>query len=129
MEYCGGGDLATRIRDQKDEGGGVLFPEDQVMSWFVQLAGALNHCHERNILHRDLKTANIFCSHDGNTLKLGDFGAACSPFPAARPTGAAPARCAVPCLRHHTSCTDTFLAASCSKSSTHPSLPLPPPLP
>ena len=39
---------------------GVNFPEDQVMDWFVQISLALKHVHDRKILHRDLKTQNIF---------------------------------------------------------------------
>ena len=41
-----------------------------------QLASALDYLHQRKILHRDIKTGNIFASQDGRTLKLGDFGAA-----------------------------------------------------
>jgi NIMA (never in mitosis gene a)-related kinase len=36
---------------------------------------ALKHAHDRKILHRDLKAANIFLSK-GGTVKLGDFGVA-----------------------------------------------------
>lgn len=40
------------------------------------MASALDYLHQRKILHRDVKTGNIFASRDGRTLKLGDFGAA-----------------------------------------------------
>ena len=36
---------------------------------------AIKHCHDRKILHRDLKTANIFLTKK-EFVKLGDFGIA-----------------------------------------------------
>ncbi|XP_072479453.1 serine/threonine-protein kinase Nek1 isoform X11 [Notamacropus eugenii] len=71
MDYCEGGDLYKRINAQK----GVLFPEDQIMDWFVQICLALKHVHDRKILHRDIKSQNIFLTKDG-TIQLGDFGIA-----------------------------------------------------
>ncbi|MFT7809441.1 serine/threonine-protein kinase Nek1 isoform X13 [Arapaima gigas] len=71
MDYCEGGDLFKRINAQK----GVLFPEDQILDWFVQICLALKHVHDRKILHRDIKSQNIFLAKDG-TIQLGDFGIA-----------------------------------------------------
>ncbi|XP_042198757.1 serine/threonine-protein kinase Nek1 isoform X3 [Callorhinchus milii] len=71
MDYCEGGDLFKRINTQK----GVLFSEDQIMDWFVQICMALKHVHDRKILHRDIKSQNIFLTKDG-TVQLGDFGIA-----------------------------------------------------
>ncbi|XP_075716375.1 serine/threonine-protein kinase Nek1 isoform X2 [Rhinoderma darwinii] len=71
MDYCEGGDLFKRINTQK----GVLFSEDQILDWFVQLCLALKHVHERKILHRDIKSQNIFLTKSG-TIQLGDFGIA-----------------------------------------------------
>ena len=51
------------------------FGEEEVMRCFVQIAVALDHVHSKNILHRDLKSRNIFCTASG-ALKLGDFGIA-----------------------------------------------------
>ncbi|XP_032069217.1 serine/threonine-protein kinase Nek5 [Thamnophis elegans] len=72
MEYCDGGDLMKRINMQY----GVLFDEDKILGWFVQIALGLKHIHDRKILHRDIKTQNIFLSSNGITAKLGDFGIA-----------------------------------------------------
>ncbi|XP_059100843.1 serine/threonine-protein kinase Nek1 isoform X2 [Peromyscus eremicus] len=71
MDYCEGGDLFKRINAQK----GALFQEDQILDWFVQICLALKHVHDRKILHRDIKSQNIFLTKDG-TVQLGDFGIA-----------------------------------------------------
>ncbi|XP_040598185.1 serine/threonine-protein kinase Nek1 isoform X3 [Mesocricetus auratus] len=71
MDYCEGGDLFKRINAQK----GTLFQEDQILDWFVQICLALKHVHDRKILHRDIKSQNIFLTKEG-TVQLGDFGIA-----------------------------------------------------
>ncbi|XP_075277159.1 serine/threonine-protein kinase Nek5 isoform X2 [Opisthocomus hoazin] len=72
MEYCDGGDLMKRINMQH----GVLFDEDQILSWFVQISLGLKHIHDKKVLHRDVKAQNIFLSNNGKVAKLGDFGIA-----------------------------------------------------
>ncbi|NWU47350.1 NEK5 kinase, partial [Dromas ardeola] len=72
MEYCDGGDLMKRITMQH----GVLFDEDQILSWFVQISLGLKHIHDKKILHRDVKAQNVFLSNNGKVAKLGDFGIA-----------------------------------------------------
>ncbi|XP_060237432.1 serine/threonine-protein kinase Nek5 [Meriones unguiculatus] len=72
MEYCDGGDLLQRIQRQQ----GVLFSEDQILCWFVQISLGLKHIHDRKVLHRDIKSQNIFLSKNGMVAKLGDFGIA-----------------------------------------------------
>ncbi|XP_033369366.1 serine/threonine-protein kinase Nek1 isoform X11 [Parus major] len=71
MDYCEGGDLFKKINAQK----GIPFSEDQILDWFVQICLALKHIHDRKILHRDIKSQNIFLTKDG-TIQLGDFGIA-----------------------------------------------------
>jgi len=71
MDYCDGGDLHGRMERQR----GVAFPEDQIIDWFVQITLALKHVHDRKILHRDLKSQNIFLTRR-DIIKLGDFGIA-----------------------------------------------------
>jgi NIMA (never in mitosis gene a)-related kinase len=70
MEYCPGGDVGGIIARRR----GVLFEEEQIIIWFKQLVSALDHLHQRKILHRDVKTGNIFANADASVLKLGDFG-------------------------------------------------------
>jgi NIMA (never in mitosis gene a)-related kinase len=56
MEFANGGDLMGKIQARK----GVRFSEAEVMHYFLQICLALMYLHEKRILHRDLKTANIF---------------------------------------------------------------------
>lgn len=45
------------------ESGLVEFTHDQVASLFKQLLLALQHCHSKDLLHRDLKCANILINN------------------------------------------------------------------
>ncbi|EGD82718.1 NEK protein kinase [Salpingoeca rosetta] len=73
MQYCEGGDLYTRLRQQAATG--HLLPETQIMDWFVQIGLALQYLHDKNIMHRDLKTQNIFLTKK-QVVKVGDLGIA-----------------------------------------------------
>jgi NIMA (never in mitosis gene a)-related kinase 1/4/5 len=69
MEYCDGGDLASQIKAARRK----LFSEDKILHWFVQIALGVHYMHTKNVLHRDLKTQNIFLLGNGR-LVLGDLG-------------------------------------------------------
>ncbi|XP_069874683.1 serine/threonine-protein kinase Nek4 isoform X2 [Dipodomys merriami] len=71
MGFCEGGDLYRKLKEQK----GQLLPESRVVEWFVQIAMALQYLHEKHILHRDLKTQNVFLTRT-NIIKVGDLGIA-----------------------------------------------------
>lgn len=73
MDYADDGDLYKKIEVQKELG--KYMSENQILDWFVQMALATKHIHDHRILHRDLKTQNIFMSKNGQ-IKLGDFGIA-----------------------------------------------------
>merc|ERR1719221_2152630 len=72
MEYCDGGDLRNIIHSTSSSGGCIS--NDQVTSWCVQIALALQYIHSEKVLHRDLKTSNIFLNEASGMIKLGDFG-------------------------------------------------------
>jgi NIMA (never in mitosis gene a)-related kinase len=73
MEYCEGGDLGTLIKRARERG--ERFSEAQILDWFAQLCDAVSYVHGRHVLHRDLKTQNVFLARDGS-VRLGDFGIA-----------------------------------------------------
>ncbi len=72
MEFASGGDLQQMIHSRKQRR--RLYDESAVWSMFLQIALALKHLHARNILHRDLKTANVFLTGENNVVKVGDLG-------------------------------------------------------
>lgn len=73
MNFCEGGDLYTKLKSQVKEC--QMLKETQVVEWFVQITMALQYMHERHVLHRDLKTQNIFLTKS-NIIKVGDLGIA-----------------------------------------------------
>lgn len=73
MEYCDGIDLAACLRDAGAQGRHV--PTAWARPALGQLAAALGHAHEANVVHLDLKPSNILVTRDGQ-LKLADFGLA-----------------------------------------------------
>jgi serine/threonine protein kinase len=54
---------------------GAGLPPDSVLRYGAQIASALARAHDRGIIHRDLKTANIVISSEG-LVKILDFGLA-----------------------------------------------------
>jgi cyclin-dependent kinase 2 len=50
--------------------------ETQIRSFVRQLLEAVDHCHSRRIIHRDIKPQNLLIDRDKNILKLADFGLA-----------------------------------------------------
>ena len=70
MEYADEGDLFQKITLYKKLH--TTFEENDAWKIFIQITKGLHDLHEYNILHRDLKSANVFLFHDG-TAKLGDL--------------------------------------------------------
>ncbi|CAF2033569.1 unnamed protein product [Rotaria magnacalcarata] len=66
-EYASGGDLYTRI----NHAGKI--PEDEAKHIFAQITAAIDHMHSRDIVHRDIKTENVFFAKE-RLIKLGDLG-------------------------------------------------------
>ncbi|KAJ7973421.1 Protein kinase superfamily protein [Quillaja saponaria] len=54
---------------------GIKFTEPQVKCYMHQLLSGLEHCHNHNLLHRDIKGSNLLIDN-GGILKIADFGLA-----------------------------------------------------
>ena len=70
MEYADKGDLYQKICQFKKMG--CLIEEVDVWRIFIQMTKGLKALHDLKILHRDLKSANIFLFSDGSA-KIGDL--------------------------------------------------------
>jgi len=68
MEFCPEGDLKEKIEQDF-----LSFTEDWVRTIFAQLLQAVQYLHSKNVIHRDLKSQNVFLSQEGH-VRLGDFG-------------------------------------------------------
>jgi serine/threonine-protein kinase len=51
----------------------VGLPFDLVVEYGIQIADAISHAHENDVIHRDLKSGNVMLNRDGQ-IKLLDFG-------------------------------------------------------
>ena len=71
MEHCAGGDLAAKLAELRRRG--QRLPEALVWRYLLQLASALRFVHNEKILHRDIKSQNVFLGAKGD-VRLGDFG-------------------------------------------------------
>mmetsp|Transcript_16906 Transcript_16906/g.21387 ORF Transcript_16906/g.21387 Transcript_16906/m.21387 type:complete len:216 (-) Transcript_16906:1704-2351(-) len=70
MEFLNDGDLYQKIVKHQKES--RRMDEELIWRVFVEMCKALRALHQRNILHRDLKSANVFLQKDGSA-KLGDL--------------------------------------------------------
>jgi len=71
LEFCDGGDLGKYLKLQM----GKNLKEKNIWNFFIQACLGLQYLHTRKILHRDIKTINLFLMKDG-TVKIGDLGVA-----------------------------------------------------
>jgi NIMA (never in mitosis gene a)-related kinase len=71
FEYCGGGDLASYIDKRKANPQFIL--ERNILKFFLQICLGVHSLHSEGILHRDLKSLNVFLTADG-IAKIGDLG-------------------------------------------------------
>ncbi|KAK4629278.1 Serine/threonine-protein kinase plo1 [Fulvia fulva] len=69
LEICPNGSLADMLKKRRH----LTLPE--IRRLVIQVCGAVKYLHHRHIVHRDLKTGNLFLDKDMN-VKVGDFGLA-----------------------------------------------------
>lgn len=67
LEYATGGSMQDLLKKYG------RFSESMVRSYTTQLSIALNYLHGKNLVHRDLKSANILITEDA-VIKISDFG-------------------------------------------------------
>jgi serine/threonine protein kinase, bacterial len=75
MDYVAGHDAAALVRDQWPNG----MPPTEVAAIVTAVAEALDYAHTRQLLHRDVKPANILLTDDASDKRrilLADFGIA-----------------------------------------------------
>ncbi len=62
MEFIGGGDLSEKIWEHYEKK--LFINENKIWSYFIQILLAVKKLHENWIIHRDIKSANIFLTED-----------------------------------------------------------------
>ena len=70
MEFADNGDLYQKIVEHKKKA--MFFEESEIWKVFIQLVKGLKALHDLKILHRDLKSANVFLYSNGDA-KIGDL--------------------------------------------------------
>ena len=75
MDFVDGTDAASLLRDRYPAG----MPADEVATILTAIASALDYAHQHDLLHRDVKPANILLTNPGDgdqRILLSDFGIA-----------------------------------------------------
>lgn len=79
MEFCNRGDLQNLLKKAKEKDVSGL-KENVIWNISLQIILGLFYLHKKHILHRDLKTANVFLMKDSSNpnylVKIGDLGVA-----------------------------------------------------
>lgn len=75
IDYADGGDLGVAISTHRESG--TRMNEDYIWTVFIQIALGVEYLHRNRVLHRDLKSSNVFLSTDVPvTVRIGDLGVA-----------------------------------------------------
>jgi len=70
MDYAEGGDALHKMRKFRDEDN--FLEEQDVWLILIQVLRGLEAMHSKNILHRDIKSANVFL-YANDIVKVGDL--------------------------------------------------------
>ena len=72
MHLCKGGELLDRLHKQKNS----RYTEKQACKYIREMLHAVRYCHDKNIVHRDLKLENFLLDTEeaDSSIKLIDFG-------------------------------------------------------
>eukprot|EP00210_Caulerpa_lentillifera_P008737 g8334.t1 len=68
--YCHNGDLGRLLHSRKGH-----FTEERLKTWLAQILLGMEYIHETGVLHRDVKSSNLFLTKDYD-IQIGDFGLA-----------------------------------------------------
>jgi len=68
--YCRNGDLGSLLHSHKGH-----FSEDRLKTWMAQALLGMEYIHHAGVLHRDIKSSNLFLTRDYD-IQIGDFGLA-----------------------------------------------------
>jgi len=71
MDFADGGDLCAAVKERAKSS--MPFEESAVLECFSQVADAVRFVHQLKMVHRDIKSRNVFLCRTGKAL-LGDFG-------------------------------------------------------
>lgn len=71
MDYLKGDNLLAYCKPDN------LLPAKEVLQVLIKVADALEYAHTNNVVHRDVKPANILYDRESGVLKVTDFGVAC----------------------------------------------------
>jgi len=71
MEYAGGGDLLAKLNTHYKSK--TYMEEKDIWVFAIQMIIGLKALHDMKILHRDLKSANVFLLEEAAGIKLGDL--------------------------------------------------------
>ena len=72
MEYAESGDLYQLLKTQKRKR--KYFCEKDLWMFAYEILLGLEYLHSKSIIHRDIKTLNIFLSEKQQRIKIGDLG-------------------------------------------------------
>ena len=70
LEFADDGDLLQKIKYNKEHQ--LFFHEDTIWEIIIQMLLGVSYLHSSKIIHRDLKSANIFLMKNGQ-IKIGDL--------------------------------------------------------